>query len=599
MPPRIFVPGPSVNPNLIGSPSSFLSNIGNIANSRRQARIAEERTETDKLFKQGQADRAQQQLDFTLAAPERAEELRVANLEREADKFQTVQDHAKGAQFVGGDRFTGFEDELAKDPRYNQLDAAGKLAARNEFILKNPTALTPPKQFRETLEAGLAATGKFTGDEIQAYVAAEMAERYPTADKDLVKAQILSPKDLLASGNQNITIGSDGKIFSTGRGGRGGAKLINDPSSQAQRDEVVDSIAGGFAVAEKTGHLPWFLGGARLEIPGGGLNMSKQDIEGIVGIMATEGGIVSPTAMQNVLVPGIALTSKGELKEDYDYRTEPGKQKLIAAAKKSQATEERLLTKGGDISAAGQATGGAIFSPVDAANAAAQYNETLLSGLTPQALSDADVVTSFLNTLGAAQPAVPPVDNTRQGGNQGGSDVVTPEVAPPAAVVDPQQAAIAAAAQAEDDAIFSHITNQATPTPQTATNAPLIGGQVPAERILQEALTPENLLGNINPLVRGTIAGVKEVAPQVKKLFESLTPPAGRGILSSAPEQTPRQATQAAVESLSGPERTQALSAARQLASQGVISIADADGQGNSREEALLIAYLKHIEGQR
>ena len=573
--PKVFVPGPSVNPNLIGSPSSFLSNIGSIANSRRQARIAEERSETDKLFKQGQADRAQQQLDFTLAAPERAEALRVANLEREADKFQTVQDHAKGAQFMGGDRFTGFEDELAKDPRYNQLDDAGKLAARNEFILKNPTALTPPKQFRETLEAGLAATGKFTGDEIQAYVAAEMAERYPTADKDLVKAQILSPKDLLASGNQNITIGSDGKIFSTGRGGRGGAKLINDPSSQAQRDEVVDSIAGGFAVAEKTGHLPWFLGGARLEIPGGGLNMSKQDIEGIVGIMATEGGIVSPTAMQNVLVPGIALTSKGELKEDYDYRTEPGKQKLIAAAKKALATEERLLTKGGDISAAGQATGGAIFSPVDAANAAAQYNETLLSGLTPQALSDADVVTSFLNNLGAAQPAVPPVDNTRQGGNQGGSDVVIPEVAPP--VVTPQPQPIAQPAEAEFQ----------------------IGGQVPAERILQEALTPENLLGNINPVVRGTIAGVKQVAPQVKKLFESLTPAAGRGILSPTPEQTPRQATQAAVESLSGPERTQALSAARQLASQGVISIADADGQGNSREEALLIAYLKHIEGQR
>lgn len=568
--PRVFVPGPSVNPNLIGSPSSFLSNINAISQGRRRERIADEELAQRKLFQDANLALNERKQDFTEAAPERAEALRLANLEREADKFQTVQNYAKGAQYAGGDRFTGIEDELAKDPRYNQLDDAGKLAARNEFILKNPSALTPPKQFRETLEAGLAQSGKFTGPEIQAYVAAEMAERYPTADKDLVKAQLLSPKDLLASGNQNISIGADGKIFSTGRSGRGGAKLINDPSSQAQRDQVVDRIASEFGLPDRPTTFP--LVGGRVEIPGGATNISKQDVSNIVGILATDGGIVSPTAVQNIMSK--ALNDDGELKEAYDYRTTKGKEKLITEAKKALATEERLLTKGGDISAAGQATGGAIFSPTDAANAAAQYNERLLSGLTPQALSDADVVTSFLNNLGAAQPAVAPQNNTRQGGNQGGSAAVTPEVASPPPVVAPQRLVQPAEAEFQ------------------------IGGQVPAERVIQEALTPQNLLGNL-PVVGPAVNAAREAAPQVRKLFESLTPPAGRGILSSTPEQTPRQATQAAVESLSGPERTQALSAARQLASQGVISIADADGQGNNREEALLIAYLKHIEGQR
>jgi hypothetical protein len=566
--PKVFVPGPSVNPNLIGSPSSFLSNIGSIANSRRQARIAEERAETDKLFKQGQADRSQQQLDFTLAAPERAEALRVANLEREADKFQTVQDHAKGAQFMGGDRFTGFEDELAKDPRYNQLDDAGKLAARNEFILKNPTALTPPKQFRETLEAGLAATGKFTGPEIQAYVAAEMAERYPTADKDLVKAQILSPKDF----NTNIFGGGSG----TRRAGSNSFDFVSDPVSQKSKNDLLNEEFEILELNKATQGTTLGRPSELASLPGVGKffshNVTKQNYAKAVSKLEGE-GLSTPEA-----IAVLRQEIDGDLESSVDFNniSDADLTRLVENAEGVKAQQTQIFNKkGGDISAAGQATGGAVLSPIDAANAAAVYNERLLSGLTPQALSDADVVTSFLNNLGAAQPAVPPVDNTRQGGNQGGSDVVIPEVAPP--VVTPQPQPIAQPAEAEFQ----------------------IGGQVPAERILQEALTPENLLGNLNPVVRGTLSGVKEVAPQVKKLFESLTPPAGRGILSPTPEQTPRQATQAAVESLSGPERTQALSAARQLASQGVISIADADGQGNSREEALLIAYLKHIEGQR
>lgn len=606
--PRIFVPGPSVRP-VFGNPAQYIKGIGDTIEGFDRRRIMDERTAADKLFKEQTTALNERKQDFVESAPERDEALRLQNLERDADKFKTVLNYAEGAQYAGGDRLaeSNIDGLLGQDPRYQKLDDAGKLAARNKYILDNPSLMTDPREFAKTLTAGLTQSGKFTGDEIRTAVAQQVAERYPTGDKDLVKAQLRDPKDYLGSGTtNNVTVGSDGRIFSTG-GSRGRPKLINDPSSQAQRDEVVDSIASGFAVAEKTGHLPWFLGGGRLEIPGGNLNISKQDIEGMVGIMATEGGIVSPTAMQNVLVPGIALTSKGELKEDYDYRTGPGKQKLIAAAKKAQATEERLLTAGGDISAAGQAAGGRIFSLADATNAANKHNEALLSTLTPQALSDEGIVSSFLDSLGGqTQPGkvAPP--------SEGG--VTTPQADAPilpaaaTAAVDPVQAEYLRQAQIDGG-------SPNAPASLGSTDAPVfdVGGDVPEERVRDNILgliesatppTPHAIAGNIFNTVAENAPKVFDTATTAASdLAESLTAPGRSEVTGVDIDERMTPTPGESAEDLSNvdlEDRSAALVEAKKLLQEGKISYDDAGrGTGGTLNDKLLIAYRKYLEGKR
>ena len=88
----------------------------------------------------------------------------------------------------------------------------------------------------------------------------------------------------------------------------------------------------------------------------------------------------------------------------------------------------------------------------------------------------------------------------------------------------------------------------------------------------------------------------------VKKLFESLTP-AGPGVLDprSQPGPTGRQqaaSRQAEVDNLSPSQKTNALREARKLSKEGTINVSDADGEGGSADEALIIAYIKYLEGQ-
>lgn len=408
---HFFVPGPSVRPNF-GSPAEFIAMLQKTAEGFGNRRVAADKVVADKLFRDQTLAQKQSEIDFTQAAPERKELLRVEALARDADKFQTVQDFAKGAEFAGADRFTGFDEELNKDPRFAGLDDAGKLAAKNEFILKNPSALTSPKRFAEILTSGLSATGKFTGAELESAVAKEVAERYPTADPAIIKSILAKPEFKIGSG--------------TGAGAgstRGGASfgLLNDPTNPDARGTVVDRISSTFNLSDRPTTVPGiipFIGGKRIDP--GDLDPSKQDISVAVGLLSTK-GVNSPTAQEAAL--NIAFNADGTIKEGFDWRTPAGLKKLTAAGLKSQETEERIFNKrGGDVSNLGQAAGG--NSAADIVKQVEKFNAGLLARLTPRAQSDSQVVSAFLDSLGAT--AAPTTDTPRQG-DEGGR-ILTPEV---------------------------------------------------------------------------------------------------------------------------------------------------------------------------
>jgi len=515
--PRIFVQGPSVNPS-IGTPAQFLTGIQRTIGNRKADKRAKEQLEQQKIFQNKGLQQRQDQLDFNLAAPERAEQLRVDALARDVDRTQTIENYAKGAQFAGGDRFTGLEDQLMKDQRYASLDDAGKLAARNEYILNNPTALTDPKTFANTLRSGLTASGKFTGAEVDAAVAAQVAQRYPTADKDLIKSQLLSPKDLIPTGSNtnNFRIGADGTVKSTS----GSFANESDSTDPVATGEIIDRLQDTFKFPDSESISDSIFGDF------GQHDATKQSVSQAMGFLAAN-GVVSPTAQENAL--RLAFTSQADatVKDDFNWNTEKGRTKLLEEATKIQNAERAKFNKktGGDLSQSGQAGAGRIFTPSDAVNAAALHNERLLSRTVPKNLSDTQVLESFLNRLGPAPGAVAP-DTTRQG-------VVSPgdgaQVAPPPAAVLPPAQTNTLPPEALGLQNLTDVTGGDTlPAP---TVGPVVqqqvGGQAPEEVVMQQlraALenTPAGMLASSNA----------NAANEVGKLLSNMAPAAGNNILT-------------------------------------------------------------------
>jgi hypothetical protein len=160
-------------------------------------------------------------------------------------------------------------------------------------------------------------------------------------------------------------------------------------------------------------------------LPFGKPNVTQQNYNQILAKMERR-GVSTPAS-----IAALRSAIDGNLESEIDF-SKPTKAQLdslvtIAEANERQQTQV-FNKKGGDISNAGQAAaGGRILTPSDAVAAASKHNQALLSRLTPGALSDQDVVSSFLDQLGAAAPAQ---TTSRQGGDQGGQ-VLAPAVTPP------------------------------------------------------------------------------------------------------------------------------------------------------------------------
>ena len=430
---KVFVPGPSVGGNLFGNPAQYINNIGNIANSRRRERVANQRTENEKLFRDATLAMNERKQDFTESAPERAEELRLSNLALDNAKTKSVRDLAEGAQFAGGDRFDTIRGELMKDSRFAQMDEAGQLAAQNEYIRNNPTSLTTPKRFGEILRAGLVQDGKFTGAEINDIVSKQIARRYPTGDADLVKAQLLKPSDIKVFGS---------KSSATGSGGTGSQSLnfVSDPINQGdktkQMKDEFELIGLTDKRTESTLGIDHELASVNPINPFGNFDYNVTQQGYSKAVTDLEGAGLSVSEAIAVLRDEI----DGNLESNLDFENlKPGQVATLAekaAGIKAQQTQ-LLNKKGGGLSIAGQvAGGGGIFTPAQAMHAAQAHNQRLLSTLTPQADSDSEVITSFLDRLS------PATNTTRQGSDQGGGTptpevpLVTPGIATPPPVVE-------------------------------------------------------------------------------------------------------------------------------------------------------------------
>jgi hypothetical protein len=190
---------------------------------------------------------------------------------------------------------------------------------------------------------------------------------------------------------------------------------------------------------------------------------------------------------------------------------------------------------------------------------------------------------SYADRLAAVQGSFPQ-DNTRQGGGPVGP-LLGPQAAPPqepAPKVTPKDDPEGS----DDETVDLGGTGSAGLDSVLASkeNRPAAEFQIGGEL--------DDPISSIFDTVTGA---AKTVAEAPGKLFESLSLP-GRGLLTPDGFESPRAARQAQVDQLQGAGREDTLRAAKALKKQGKISLEE--GEGNSADDSLLIAYFKYLEAQ-
>lgn len=585
--PKVFVPGPS-GKGSFGSPATYIAGLQSLSEQIGRENLAKDRNEQTKLFQDAQIRLEESGQLWEQAAPERKEEERVATLTRDVKNTQMVENYAQGAQYSGLDRMGDKEvqDIIRKDPRYKNATDQEIFDISNQYKLENPSAFTSPKIFSKNMKAGLLAEGTMSGKEIDAAITAKVGQIWPTMSKESAEKMTISPdKAFSGKGGANITIG--GRVF--GGGGNGSFRQVSDPTNAADLTIVLDNLAGERALPDN----PTYFLGTRMDFEGGipwtSTDLTRQDFGDIASKIQQGGEVYSPTAIRAGIIEG--MTGEGNLRSGFDWRNPEGIKKFTAAAKRAQVAEERLYSSktGGGPSATGAIAGQTDFaSKLDAIN---EYNEKIWARTVPQAKSSAQLAEGFLAQFG---------DTPRQGGDTG--SVTTPQVATEVdAPITDQSAGIDPTAAV--DPLFAHIGINPSAAP-----APLIPRGIPAPVVAQEdkdfpiPMTVGGPIDNTNPLMSladfalSDVPGAAgKIMPAISSLKESLTLP-GPGILNPRAV-SGRVQRQRHVDSLQPAERAQALSAARKLSKQGKIGLQD--GEGNSADESLLIAYFEYLKENR
>jgi len=383
---------PVGTPNLQGKLTNPFTQL--LTRQQQEDELAQEKDFRDKQLAQG--DRRQ---DYVEGATARqiAEEQRKLGLEQE--KTGLVEDMSRGLIFGGAERLGDPEVQLKlkSDPRYQALEAetattgniAPLLEYQNKFIENNAALLTRPSEFAGQLRQNLQATGKFTGPEIEAAVAAQVARRYPTADPEMVKAMMVKP-----------SLGGTSDSAATGvTGGTGGpSKLFSSQVGQANVYDLINNFASQFGVGDEE-VTTWF--GMSPEEWGSDPDVSKSRIVQYVDRMRMEG--FSPEAALGALSQVMQEDQESSFRiDDMNSADLLHMKNLATAAQKQQ--REGYGGRGGSASAKA--------SMQDRLGTASEYNTRLLSSLSPQALENDELVARFLKGIGPAPTAQTPSTGT-------------------------------------------------------------------------------------------------------------------------------------------------------------------------------------------
>ncbi len=560
--PRIFVPGPSVNTGLIGSPAQYLNQINNIVAGRRRERVAAEKLESERIFQERTANLAERKQDFLEGAPARARAETEYQREQANLRAQAGLDAAQNAPF-------DFAQQFAARPEVQQLlQERGAVTPEQQLaeVLKFADSdagqglFRDPTLMRQAVYENLIRNKGFSAEEATAAAnAAVTGEFGPSLDPSIATK-------LFDTGSTNV-----GSVFSGlggGKGKRGSTSLFQGLPNLENSEEYVRSVAGRLGIDERRGGgmvddaLNFFgIGDASRSFwDFGARDLDMQDLETIRGRYGNQlpdyaimGAIRSSINTQDGTI------GQSKFRNIIDNPDSQDAKDFVTIAKSWQDQYER--TKGGSGSLGNMSMSELVnLNRILKADQRA-YNSDILARTSPQAASFADRLSGFREFLGESTPT--PATAARV-------------ISQPAPDTAPDSNAASQSGSAQLDNLINQAAAPAAPatTPEPEFQ---VGGQIPIEAAVS------SVIDAVNP------------APLVQRLVNSLSPP-GPGILTPQKLDTRKEREQA-VKDLSSTERQQALAAAQELSRQGVIGLAD--GEGDSREESLLISYFKYLEAQR
>ena len=434
--PRIFVPGPGVNPNLIGSPAQYLSNIASIANNRRTNQTARERTANQKLFQDATLDLNTRKQEFAEAEPDRkkAEALYL----REQGNLR-AQEQLAALNNTGG----SLRDQFISNPQTQEYfaaqgitDPAQQVAMVDEIIAKsakNKKIFSDPNvQAKAAYEYVIQNKGTLAEAEAARN---SVYSQWGTLDKDLAKS-------MMSTGNAGIP-GGTGKNSIFGSSGKSGSAVQAAPSA-LDEEKLLDTTMERLKIENDRSTpivdpiLNWLGWGdpTRSTADVFDRDLAKADVMDLIG---TYGGEYPTNAIASALKT-IVNPRDGTVDQD-KWRAimadEPDNQYAEAfrtELSKQQRVDER--TRGGSNPLAGMSSDQIFKFYSDAQAAQDSRNMEIASRTIPQADTFEDRFKLFRSATGqpnGAAAATVNQDNARQGG-EGGSN--TPSTSTGSAALD-------------------------------------------------------------------------------------------------------------------------------------------------------------------
>ena len=415
--PKIFVPGPSVSPN-IGTPAQYLSNINRVAENLRNERLKTQQLEQDRLFQQQQNDLANRKQIFLEGAPDRERAELEYQREQESQRALAALDVAQNAPFAFADTFMQNPETQKIFASLGITDPEAQRSKILDYAKQNPNLFRDPTQYYNKVYRGVLEN-KGTREEAKAEATEAVGRIFRTLDPSIVSKLL----DTGSTGAATLF----GKLFSGGSGG-GSSKFPQGLPNLKDQEEFIDVLQGrmniekarGGGVVDTIADIFNIGDSTRSTFDFFDRDLDRGDVQRYI---AAYGGEYPHYAIVGALRSVLADPDDGTISQEVhnNILNNPDSQDardFRTAISQWQANAERR-GMGNQLSSLGADEVLGLVAAMEGRRNS--YNSDLISRTSPQAASFADRLSGFRNYIGAPAAAAAqqgPVINPNRAQNQ-------------------------------------------------------------------------------------------------------------------------------------------------------------------------------------
>ncbi len=361
--------------------------LSTLAQQLNQQRVGRQQDERQNLLRE--------QFEFNKGADARAEQKAQRERERIGLLAQEAMGMAKGLQYGGEEEFFAqpeVQKALLSTPEYQNLDKAGQTKARSDFLLKNPGIFMSPQNFGDQLGQTLAASGNYSYEDINKIVDNEVSKRYPSLSPEIGKKLLDTGKG--KGTNLNISVpGASGT-----RGAGGSYAQVSGSPDQMDTQTLYQNFVENYGIP-KGGAFEF--AGVRwgdYNLLGGKRDITGQDVLQYMSAMKKE-GVPEYAALDEL---GSWLDQDADIDFNIHEIGQAKNKARLAAMKQGAmdrvAAQERVMNrKTGQVGTGG---GSAVADALLTHTLRDNYNNQILSRMSPQGATRDEILQQFIGSLG-------------------------------------------------------------------------------------------------------------------------------------------------------------------------------------------------------